>query len=745
MFAGRSLIWGLLFLACGLKEAHAQPGRVGPSEERLAVASALRESHRGIDIRWDLETGAPARVWLPEDAPLAGASAVDAADELLRGSVGRLLEPGLVVSRDSAPARGRALVFVKTVELGRGRVRVDYAEFEAGLRVLDSSLQVELAETDRGFAPRAINAHYHPGIEAIPVASGAVESSLAARFPDEEIGIVRARTSWEKVVVARGPFESKVAFSVTVSERGDVWRVLVDAADGTEIARARLSLEGSATGFAYAKDPGTTPLSPLPLPYLYVDGGATEVTTDVAGNDSLSGSVTLAHDGLSGPIMHVFVDGGQPGLTYSGPSDMVLDFGDASPHTDEIAAWYHMMSYSSYMTATYPGLTQAQSIRYGAVCLSSSQVGWFYPIATTIQGESFPAYIVLGSLGGRSVSRDSTAVRHEYTHALLNGIAFLYSTNEAQGINEGLADYFPCAQAESPYVAAYVQPPYLRSLLDVFVWPQDQNGDPHRVGNILAGALWEARTRADAIVPGDRLKIDQTALAAVLRMPLTPTLLDARDAIVQADGALNGGAYTTLLEQCLFEHGIGAAPVAAGPPPPPPVFSALANATATVGATLALPVSATDPSGLPVTLAASPVLNAQLGQTATSPAAGTWTFLPQASQVGTFPVTFTATDGKATASATIRVTVKLATTPAPVAGSGTAPTTTRSTSTTPASTAAAPNAGSLASGGGGSGGCALAPASSGGPPTILPVFAALSLVFAARWRMQGRTTHRRDA
>ena len=85
------------------------------------------------------------------------------------------------------------------------------------------------------------------------------------------------------------------------------------------------------------------------------------------------------------------------------------------------------------------------------------------------------------------------------------------------------------------------------------------------------------------------------------------------------------------------------------------VLDPIGNKTVALGSTLTFTATAVDPDGQPVTLSATPMPLLPHATFATQ--TGLFTFTPDATQVGTFPLTITASDGITTVSETITLTV----------------------------------------------------------------------------------------
>ena len=563
----RTTLAALVAVLVGSTVARAQ---VGPDEARLARLAIL-ERTRSARVRWDGETGTPANVRFESGAALPGTPA-EAARRLLDDEVSDLFEAGLrtTASEAEAPAGATALALAGERDLGAARVRVDFDELVGGVPVHRARLSVELARTPEGLAPIQIYGRYVPDVKPAHVDARSVEAALEERYPEVLDG-KRTCKPERRLVLANG----RLAFEVTGIIRGEPLGVLVDAETGAELGTESLASDATAEGEAYEKNPRDTPRTLLPLRFLTVDQGAARATTDASGSYNLVGSVTLER-GLDGPYSRVFNSSG-PELVFSGPADIRLSPDVGSADEDQVAAFQHVGAYVDYMVRTYPMADTGAHTRF-AVFVRASKNGkpvvnnsWFIHGRITAGGETFEhGYVDLGVCehggGVASTACSSMIVHHEYTHAIMSRYCRLTGSQQASGISEGLADYFPCVMEEDPHFGTWCWNPFLRSLTRHYVWPTDDDGDVHRIGNILSGALWDARSAAESLAKGGRLRVDQAVWGGLLRMPDRPALLDARDAIVEADRAINGGANVELLEQALFDHGIGPKPSAAASP-----------------------------------------------------------------------------------------------------------------------------------------------------------------------------------
>ncbi|MCA8924888.1 MAG: hypothetical protein KDD82_23965, partial [Planctomycetes bacterium] len=656
----------------------------GPDAPQAALAAD--QVAAGFALRWDFETGTLARLTWPDGPALAG-SAEEAARLAVHETLRPFLDPTVLVTEDArfAPLSGPSLVLEGVRDLGHDRRRVDYQQRAGGSPVLHAGVSVEVAFDGEGWRPRVAQLRYFPGAPAgASVApSPAVEAELLERFPSYEGDDFSVETEVRRVVVPTAD-GLRAAFAVTVFEPPVTsWEVHVDAQTGEELGRFPVSCTAVARGQVYAKNPGDTPRALAPLQRLYVNQGNTRVTTDALGTHPLTGMVSL-DDGLSSPLVRVFVSGGEE-LTYTGPADLLLSPQEASAAQDELAGFNNITDFNRHVQAVYPrfqGSTAAStrfalSVRYKNGQGQPVQNAFFTPQNVNAGGESFTGLIAMGTFGGREAARSSSVCQHEYCHALFSEIVQLSGSEQSGGLNEGLADYLPSAFKDDPDVGGWLVGGSIRDLRDRFVWPQDRNGDVHRVGHIFAGALWRARTAAAAVDPAARLAIDQAVAEGVFRLTDQADLIEAREAVLEGDRVVNGGAWRVTLSDAFNLHGIG--PAAQNDAP---TLAAIPAKRVRVGETLAFQLSASDPDGDPLRVAFSPLDNATWDE-----ASETFSFQPDATQVGLHSVTFTVSDEEFSASETVDIEVEAAPAPPALTGTTAAPASTQTAGANGAPTA----------------------------------------------------------
>jgi uncharacterized protein (TIGR03437 family) len=488
------------------------------------------------------------------------------------------------------------LVATRTLELSGNAVLVDFEQTARGLPVEDSTLKVELTRTRDGLVPvRA----WGPILDEVKVEnelSASVERALDEKYPPLDVGSARV-SSPRRLVVARVGERFLEAFEVLAHTARGASRDLVDAATGELLESRAGACAGSAACLTYTKDPIDTPRTKETLAGLTVNQGIANALTALDGTYPLTGSVTL-DKGLAGPLVRVmpvkldnplaffgahWVYAPELDLLYAGPADVTLVGATADEATfaqDEVATFWFATTYNTHVQQAYPLLQAGTQNRVLFQVHDGPSTGHFTLGPLVMDNETFFGAVDLGSLTlpsgeTRWLTRDGTVVRHEYTHGIVASIApsLPYQSLDGNSLNEFLADYLACVSYENPAWASYSGPQYFRDLSGnpKLVYPQDEgapsspSGEPHRIGNIVGQALWEARMAAEARRPGDRLGVDQAVVESIPRYPPAVTLEQAREAIIAADLALNGGVNGYVIAQALYHHGIG------GPPPAAPL------------------------------------------------------------------------------------------------------------------------------------------------------------------------------
>lgn len=168
----------------------------------------------------------------------------------------------------------------------------------------------------------------------------------------------------------------------------------------------------------------------------------------------------------------------------------------------------------------------------------------------------------------RDFALESSIVRHEYTHAVMNKIWPILYFDEGAAIAEGVADYFALSSNKDssghPYtsvIGAYVGGAsgegMSRDLSGTLSYTPAQwmaNGAPmgqHANSLFLSQALWDLRNSANTTVSSNADKLVWYAL-----MFFPDSLLEFRDAMVAAAKIVGGTTLINAVESAFNAHGI---------------------------------------------------------------------------------------------------------------------------------------------------------------------------------------------
>lgn len=144
---------------------------------------------------------------------------------------------------------------------------------------------------------------------------------------------------------------------------------------------------------------------------------------------------------------------------------------------------------------------------------------------------------------------DTTVIYHENSHGLSNRLVGGGSTGclfgiQSGGMGEGWGDFLGASFLNNPVIGAYVTGNATVGIRRAsmanspFTYANIQDGtntEVHDAGEVWAAALWAARTAVGAPL------IERMVVLGMRFTPCNPTMLQARDAILQAEGFLTGG------------------------------------------------------------------------------------------------------------------------------------------------------------------------------------------------------------
>jgi hypothetical protein len=145
---------------------------------------------------------------------------------------------------------------------------------------------------------------------------------------------------------------------------------------------------------------------------------------------------------------------------------------------------------------------------------------------------------------------DPSVIYHENTHGLSNRLVGGGSTGclgglQSGGMGEGWGDFMGSSFLNNPIVGAYVTGNATLGIRrmsmanSTFTYASIKNGtlaEVHDVGELWAATLWDVRKATSAAI------VEQLVVSGMKLTPCNPTMLNARDGIIQADANLNAGA-----------------------------------------------------------------------------------------------------------------------------------------------------------------------------------------------------------
>ena len=366
--------------------------------------------------------------------------------------------------------------------------------------------------------------------------------------------------------------------------RDGSYETLVDAADGRPLFRHDLR-RFAGTGFVWRQSPivGTRQMVPFPDSWLapgalVTSGNNVDAYLDTDGND--------APDTAPAP-------GIQGGRAFSASQNFNFPFGDGTtlqdPRDFQAAAVTNAFYFINvahdffYLLGFDEAAGNMQLDNFGRGGLGSDQVlaevqDRFATdnAVTNLSPDGTPLRIELGiwtqTRRGRNLNllddRDSAyegvVIVHEYGHGVSTrivgqrtNISCLFGT-QSGAMGEGWSDYFASSFFNDPIQGAYLgnNPRGIRRQnYDTYTFTFADLGnlffEVHLDGEIWAATLWDLRRTVGQAL-ADRLVIN-----GLKTTPCRPNMIQARDAILAADVAINAGAARSRIWEVFARHGMG--------------------------------------------------------------------------------------------------------------------------------------------------------------------------------------------
>jgi len=160
---------------------------------------------------------------------------------------------------------------------------------------------------------------------------------------------------------------------------------------------------------------------------------------------------------------------------------------------------------------------------------------------------------------------DGQVVIHEYGHGVSNRLVGGRSSTscldqiQSGAMGEGWSDYFSISFFNNPVEGAYLTQNPVRGIrrqsYEGYSFTYEDVGNSgfevHDDGEIWAGTLWDLRKSLGQAIT------DQLVLDGLKATPCNPSMTDARDAILTADLASNGGTNRLSIWTVFAKHGLG--------------------------------------------------------------------------------------------------------------------------------------------------------------------------------------------
>jgi Zn-dependent metalloprotease len=495
-------------------------------------------------------------------------------------------------------------------DVDQGTSFLKYVQTINGIKVFEGGVQVvvskngEVLSVREGFLLSGQTLKQKPAVSESQAIARAFEYSGATVDPSFVETYTRASkiemsrfanpisTGNEEVLselnVLRVGDTARLAYHIYADVGPNAWyETLVDAQTGELLLRNNLYLD-AAQGTVYTEDPGAggrTLVSFVGDTTINTAAGWMGASTVTTGNNVeayLDTDANNAPDNNNG-------SGLSTGHASAANQDFTFPFSTAvDPRTQQAAVvtnlFYfnnimHDFSYGlgftetsgNFQTNNYGrGGTGNDSVRAEAQDGSGTNNANF---ATPPEGQRprMQQYLFTAPNPDRDSSVDSDVVFHEYGHGISNRLIGNGGTGlsgtQSGAMGEGWSDYWATTLNNDgvmgEYVtnnnvsgirrAAYTVPAAAvhNSYADVCAGGCEVHND----GEVWASALWDLRTQLGRTIT------DRIVLNGMKFTPTRPSMLNARDGILQADQNLNGGANNCAIWTVFARHGMGVSAV----------------------------------------------------------------------------------------------------------------------------------------------------------------------------------------
>ncbi len=452
------------------------------------------------------------------------------------------------------------LADVETVDTRRGlaSAHTRFRQLHRGIPIFGARLSVHQGKNG---SVNAFHTNYKVRPTAGPIAAPIVKRE-AVSIAEAAVEMTEKRLPHKsrRVWFPQAGRELRIAHEVWVyaaEPLGD-FLVVVDAHTGKILFQENRLVFASGEGFVYRPNPYQT------------SGTTTESDNGDATNAFLDGervSVILERlDDGTGRLKGEFVDvthTGGKNWNFANEPSRIYNYSRDDKRFEEVTVYFTVDKIQEYMhslgfdddTPPANGIRDFPSL---ANAHWDDEDQSFYSTADDA--------IHMGD-GGVDDAEDTDIVAHEYGHAIQHNQNGCWGGGDMGAMGEGFGDYlagsFYHDVGDATYQAAHAacigewdgasysstSPPCLRRIDGDKKYPDDLVGQVHADGEIWSTFLWGMHPVLGAAV------LDKLVLEHHFSLPCNATMIDAANALLQADVEINGGANNGVIRSAACERG----------------------------------------------------------------------------------------------------------------------------------------------------------------------------------------------
>ncbi|MCK5683688.1 M36 family metallopeptidase, partial [bacterium] len=334
---------------------------------------------------------------------------------------------------------------------------VQFQQFYGKVKVYNSGIRINM---DAANNVLLVNGNYKPDV--VPTNKKKLKVSDILRIAKNAVNLkaLRGKIKHESVIYPlRDEFRRSYQVRIPASKPLGDWEVIIDSESGKVHKKVNRLIFLDGSGKTYKYNPLKSKIDSVKL-------------INMDKTKKLQGSfIKIENDDSAEAIS----------------DDRKYNFDKENVHFDEVMAFYHFNIVHDYFKKL--GFKDLDKPLVAVVHYGENYDNAFY----SPWSESF-AFGDGNKLN--SLVQEAAVVYHEYTHAVTGAILDLHG-DEGGAINEGFSDYFACSITEDPKIGEWAMnklgKPYMRYLINDWVFPDDMQGEIHADSVIWSSALWELR------------------------------------------------------------------------------------------------------------------------------------------------------------------------------------------------------------------------------------------------------------